>query len=79
MMSFSRTLVLFSFVFIAWIDALSSKPVHYDLSLEPLFHNSTFRGHVKIDLDVLENTYEIILNAKDLNIIDATLATDAGK
>ncbi|OAQ97084.1 hypothetical protein LLEC1_03842 [Akanthomyces lecanii] len=47
------------------------KPYHYDLVMEPIFSNVTFRGHVLIDLQVIENADVITLHSRDLNITSA--------
>ncbi|KAF2265569.1 hypothetical protein CC78DRAFT_532246 [Lojkania enalia] len=44
------------------------KPLHYDLALEPDFGKFTYDGKVTIDLDVLEDTASIALNANELKI-----------
>ncbi|PGH27998.1 hypothetical protein AJ80_00253 [Polytolypa hystricis UAMH7299] len=52
------------------------KPLHYDLTLEPDFEKYTFEGTVLIDLDVVENTKSITLNAVDLQIHSTTVSAD---
>ncbi|KAI1961496.1 Aminopeptidase 2 mitochondrial [Ophidiomyces ophidiicola] len=49
------------------------RPLHYNLSLEPDFKNFTYDGTVIIDLDVVEPTSSITLNALDLKVDSATL------
>ncbi|EEH18147.2 hypothetical protein PABG_00710 [Paracoccidioides brasiliensis Pb03] len=44
------------------------KPLHYDLTLEPDFNNFTFEGTVIIDLDAVEDTNSISLNATGITI-----------
>ncbi|KGQ01598.1 hypothetical protein PAAG_11728 [Paracoccidioides lutzii Pb01] len=44
------------------------KPLHYDLTLEPDFNNFTFEGTVNIDLDAVEDTNSISLNAIGITI-----------
>ncbi|EPQ62748.1 Bgt-2285 [Blumeria graminis f. sp. tritici] len=43
-------------------------PRHYDITLEPNFENFTYRGSVKIDLDVVEESTSISLNTLELEI-----------
>ena len=44
------------------------RPYHYTLSIEPDFEQFTFKGHVDINLLVVEETQEIVLNANELEI-----------
>ncbi|KAI9671537.1 MAG: Aminopeptidase 2 mitochondrial [Caeruleum heppii] len=44
------------------------RPVHYDLTLEPDFESFTYEGHVKIDLQVKEDSTSISLNTLELDI-----------
>ena len=53
-------------------------PHRYDLQIEPDFENFTFRGRVEIEVEVTEPLTEIVLNAVDLEITDATLAVEGG-
>jgi aminopeptidase 2 len=43
-------------------------PRHYDLTLEPDLEKFTYKGHVIIDLDVVEDTTSISLNTLELDI-----------
>ncbi|CAK7901281.1 aminopeptidase 2 [[Candida] anglica] len=47
------------------------KPLHYDLTLEPLFDTFRFDGTVEITLQVNENTDEIVLNSTEIDIHSA--------
>ncbi|KAF8422925.1 peptidase family M1-domain-containing protein [Tirmania nivea] len=49
------------------------KPKNYHLTLEPDFEKFTFEGTVVIDLDVVEDTTEVSVNAMELNIHSAKL------
>ncbi|KAI5276047.1 hypothetical protein KEM52_005017 [Ascosphaera acerosa] len=55
------------------------KPVHYDLSIYDLkFAGSwTYNGTVKIDTKVVEETAEIVLNVKEVEVKSAEVT--AGK
>nr|AJD23199.1 aminopeptidase 2 [Onygena corvina] len=44
------------------------KPLHYDLTLEPNFEDFSFKGSVQVDIDIVEDTTSITLNALDLTI-----------
>jgi puromycin-sensitive aminopeptidase len=48
-------------------------PRRYDLTISPDLEASTFEGRVVISVDVLEATDEIVLHAKDLNILAAAI------
>jgi puromycin-sensitive aminopeptidase len=48
-------------------------PSHYQLTLEPDFAAGTFRGEAVIDVDLLEATQNVTLNAVDLNIEEASI------
>ncbi len=50
-------------------------PSHYDLTLEPDLDAATFTGTVEIDVEVVEPVTEIVLNAIELDVAAATLAT----
>ncbi|KAI5286663.1 Aminopeptidase 2 mitochondrial [Ascosphaera aggregata] len=52
------------------------KPTHYDLTLEPDFEKFTYEGTVAIDLDVLETTSFIKLNANELTIHSSEIFVD---
>lgn len=48
-------------------------PKHYKLSLTPDFSTFKFAGTVNVDLDVVEATKSIVLNAVDLELHSATV------
>jgi puromycin-sensitive aminopeptidase len=48
-------------------------PSHYQLVFEPDFGTMTFTGEVAIDLEVVSSTEEIVVNAKELEILEATV------
>src|SRR5579859_5434955 len=48
-------------------------PKHYRLSLTPDFSTFKFAGTVKVDVDVVEATKSIVLNAVDLELHSATV------
>ena len=50
------------------------KPIHYEILLTPDIVNSTFTGKVKIELDVLRPTDQIVLNATEIKILDASIS-----
>ncbi|MBI4628472.1 MAG: M1 family peptidase, partial [Candidatus Rokubacteria bacterium] len=54
-------------------------PSRYDLSLEPDLTTLTFRGEETITLAVAEPTDEIVLNAVELAISEATIENDRGE
>lgn len=51
------------------------KPVHYEITLEPNFENFTFSAYIKIEVEVLEATNNIILHASELNVTYLAVAT----
>ncbi len=53
-------------------------PASYDLKLEPDLAGATFTGEVTIDVEVCQPVSEIVLNAADLEIQEATVANDKG-
>ncbi|KAK2794815.1 Aminopeptidase 2 mitochondrial [Onygenales sp. PD_10] len=55
------------------------KPLHYDLTLEPDFEKFTYEGTVVIDLDVVEDTTSISLNALELDIHTASISVDGAE
>ncbi|KAG8887646.1 Aminopeptidase 2 mitochondrial [Tulasnella sp. 332] len=56
------------------------KPTHYDLIFKTDLDNMTFQGHGTIDIDVVEDTEEIVLNASpDLAIKDVKVFSEALK
>ena len=52
-------------------------PTRYDLRLEPDLKTSTFTGNEIVVLTVREITSEIVLNAADLQILEAAIENDA--
>jgi len=48
-------------------------PSHYTLELAPDLSDHTFTGTVAIDVDVVEATDRIVLNAADLVVLDASI------
>ncbi|KMS60401.1 aminopeptidase N [Novosphingobium barchaimii LL02] len=57
----------------------SVRPSHYDVTVTPDAQALTFAGNAAITVDVLEETRTITLQAADLAIAKAALATAAGK
>ena len=53
-------------------------PSHYELTLEPDLDAASFEGRVRIHLDAQEPASEVILNAKELVLREATLKTADG-
>ncbi len=53
-------------------------PSHYSLTLSPDLDRAAFGGHVVIDVDISEPVAEIVLNAAELTIGEATLFNDDG-
>ena len=53
-------------------------PSHYSLTLSPDLDRAAFGGHVVIDIDITEPVDEIVLNAAELTIGEATLFNDDG-
>ena len=49
------------------------RPQKYRLQLQPDFSNFTFQGEETVDVEVVESTDEIVLNAADLEIASAVL------
>ena len=49
------------------------RPVHYRLTLTPDLAEATFCGEVSIDLEILEPTDTVVLNAIDLDIASGSL------
>lgn len=63
------------------------KPLHYDLTIEPIFDNFTFKGEETIDFQVNEKTNFITLNSLEIEVQEAKIdgksvtdiSFDAGK
>ncbi|PEQ13208.1 aminopeptidase [Novosphingobium sp. PC22D] len=55
------------------------RPTHYDVTITPDAEALTFTGEVAIDVDVVETTDTIVLNAVDLKISSARLTAAGGK
>jgi len=53
-------------------------PNHYTLTLSPELDAATFGGRAVIDVEISEATDEIVLNAAQLTITDATLRSESG-
>jgi hypothetical protein len=51
----------------------SVTPSRYDLTLEPSLDTATFDGHEAIAVTVHEPVTEIVLNAKELEVLDGSL------
>ncbi|KAK6463251.1 alanine/arginine aminopeptidase [Scheffersomyces coipomensis] len=49
------------------------KPLHYDLTIEPIFENFTFTGEETVDFHVIERTDYITLNSLEIEIQEAKL------
>jgi aminopeptidase N len=53
-------------------------PHHYSITVTPHAQQLTFDGDVRIDLDVIKPTRELVLNAADLKLASATLRPARG-
>ncbi len=53
-------------------------PSHYALTFSPELDAATFAGRAIIDVEITEATDEIVLNAAQLTITEATLRNDSG-
>ncbi len=53
-------------------------PSRYDLTLEPDLDTGTFDGAIEVALEVVEPVTEIVLNANELRLDDATLTAADG-
>lgn len=53
-------------------------PVRYDLELSPDLSAATFTGRVRIELNVLEPTRQLVLNAAELEILSGTVDDQPG-
>ena len=56
----------------------TATPSRYDLTLEPSLDAGTFVGDVDIEIEVHEPLTEIVLNAKELDVLEGALRGDAG-
>ena len=56
----------------------SVTPSRYDLTLEPSLDTATFEGHETITVTVHEPVTEIVLNAKELEVLDGSLEAPDG-
>jgi puromycin-sensitive aminopeptidase len=54
-------------------------PSRYDLTLEPDLDTGTFDGAIQVALDIVEPVTEIVLNANELRLDDATLTAADGR
>jgi puromycin-sensitive aminopeptidase len=54
-------------------------PSRYDLTLEPDLDGGTFDGAIAVALEVVEPVTEIVLNANELRLDDATLSSADGR
>ena len=57
----------------------TARPAHYRIEVTPHAEKMAFDGKVRIDLDVLEQTSSIVLQAADLRFADSTLTAAGGK
>lgn len=55
------------------------RPSHYAIEVTPHADKMTFDGKVKIDIDVLQPTDRIVLQAVDMTFANSVLTTKAGK
>ena len=53
-------------------------PHRYDLTIEPDLESATFTGRVDIAITIEESTYEIVLNAAELELTGITLSNGDG-
>ncbi|HBN54457.1 MAG TPA: aminopeptidase [Stenotrophomonas sp.] len=57
----------------------TARPTHYRVEVTPHAQQMAFDGKVGIDLEVLEQTSSIVLQAADLRFANSTLTADGGK
>ncbi|MCL7713488.1 M1 family metallopeptidase [Stenotrophomonas mori] len=57
----------------------SVRPSHYRIEVTPHPAKMAFDGHVSIELEVLEATAQVVLQAADLRFANSTLAAAGGK
>ena len=53
------------------------RPIHYDLQLEPDFNTSLIKGKAKIEVEFLEDTKFLTINAVDITVQDVVLTHGA--
>jgi puromycin-sensitive aminopeptidase len=53
-------------------------PSRYDLTFEPALHAATFRGEEAVTVTVHEPVTEIVLNAKELEVLEGSLVAPDG-
>jgi aminopeptidase N len=58
---------------------VNARPRHYAISATPDAQNLSFTGKVAIDLDLLQPSGSVTLNAADLDIIDASISPAQGE
>lgn len=56
-----------------------AEPINYQISVEPYTERGRFYGTETVTLNVLKPIHELVLNAADLKIVDATLQSSAPK
>lgn len=54
-------------------------PLHYDLHLSPDLERASFNGTVTISLAIKKATSVIVLNARDLELLEAAISFSQGK
>lgn len=54
-------------------------PIKYNIEIQPDFKDLTFSGKEEIEIEILKDTKEITLNAKDINITKCDLSQNALK
>lgn len=57
----------------------TARPSHYRVEVTPHAEKMAFDGRISIDLDVLEQTSSIVLQAADLHFANSTLVAAGGK
>ena len=55
-----------------------ARPTRYDLRLEPDLTTLSFTGEEAVTLEIIEPTAEIVMNAVELKIGEATIAGERG-
>ena len=51
-------------------------PRHYDVTIATNFEDSTYKGHVTIDFEAVEDTDKIVLNSLEVKIGEVSFVTD---